>query len=181
MNPAVTWTFLRLGKVRPADAIVYTAAQVSGGVIGMAVAGLALGPRLAEVGWVATLPGAEGVGVAFAAEALISFLLMGVVLLLSNAPSLAWLTPWAAGTLVAAFITLEAPLSGMSINPARTVASAVFAGRWDAFWVYLLAPPLGMLAAAELFVRARGLAGVLCAKLDHRGDHPCPFLCRMHG
>src|SRR3989304_987347 len=82
-----------------------------------------------------------------------SFLLMTVVLAASNTPRLARRTGLFAGVLVAAYITVEAPLSGMSLNPARTFASALPASVWTAFWVYLAAPPLGMLLAAELYAR----------------------------
>jgi aquaporin Z len=53
--------------------------------------------------------------------------------------------------LIAVFITFEAPYSGMSMNPARTFASAIIAAQWKSFWLYCIAPPLGMLMA-ELFV-----------------------------
>ena len=51
-----------------------------------------------------------------------------------------------AGALVALYIIFEAPLSGMSMNPARTVASALPAHVWTDAWIYFLAPPLGMLS-----------------------------------
>jgi aquaporin Z len=75
--------------------------------------------------------------------------------------------------MVAVNISLVAPLSGMSMNPARTLASAVPAGAWEAIWIYFTAPPLGMLLAAELW-RRRGLAGG-CAKLQHDSHVRCIF------
>ena len=57
---------------------------------------------------------------------------MGVVLIASNTPRLARLTGFFAGALIAIYIALEAPLSGMSMNPARTFASAVPSGNWTA-------------------------------------------------
>lgn len=179
MNPAVTVTFLRLGKIRPADAALYVVFQVLGGIGGMGLATLLLGARLADPGvrWVATRPGPGGALVAFSAEAVLSFLLMSTVLHFSSHPRLSTWTPWAAGTLVALFIAFEAPLSGMSINPARSLASALFARRWDAYWVYLAAPLLGMLAAAELRVRLYGLRSVWCAKLHHHNHRRCIFRC----
>jgi aquaporin Z len=73
----------------------------------------------------------------------------------------------AAGVLVASFILVEAPLSGMSMNPARSLASAVPARQFDAFWLYCVAPPLGMLFAAELRRRVCTGSDVHCAKIDH--------------
>ena len=78
-------------------------------------------------------------------------------------------------------ITLEAPLSGMSMNPARTFGSALSAQVWTALWVYFLAPPLGMLLAAELYVRWHGVHRVLCAKLHHHNTRRCIFHCDYAG
>ena len=108
---------------------------------------------------------------------LISFLLMTVVLAVSNTRRLAHFTGLFAGTLVATYISLEAPLSGMSMNPARTVGSAFHAGQWTALWVYFTAPPLGMLAAAELYRRLPGAPQIFCAKLHHDNDKRCIFRC----
>lgn len=183
INPAVTLTFLRLGKVRPPDAALYAIFQLAGAAAGVGLCALLFGGRLADpaVAYVATLPGEGGPAVAFAAEAVISFILMSTVLLFSNHPRLMRFTPLAAGTLVGLFITLEAPLSGMSMNPARTMASALYAGRWDSFWLYVAAPLLGMLAAAELHLRVKGATGTWCAKLHHANSRRCIFLCTAPG
>jgi aquaporin Z len=162
MNPSLTLTFLRLGKIARPDACFYVVAQFIGAVIGITAAATLIGPALGspEVNYVATTPGARGSGAAFAAELAISFVLMLTVLLASNTVRLARFTPLLVGALIATYITLEAPLSGMSMNPARTFG-----------------PPLGMLMAAELFVRARGTRSVLCAKLHHLNDRRCIFHC----
>ncbi len=55
-----------------------------------------------------------------------------------------------AGFLLLAYITFESPLSGMSLNPARSVASAIPARSWKAIWIYFVTPPLAMLLAAWL-------------------------------
>ena len=102
---------------------------------------------------------------------------MSVVLNASNSARWASLTGVFAGILVALYISLEAPLSGMSMNPARTFASA-FSGRiWNALWIYFTAPTLGMLLAAELYLRTRGKSAVFCAKLHHDNDQRCIFRC----
>jgi aquaporin Z len=82
-----------------------------------------------------------------------------------------------AGCLVVTYISIEAPISGMSMNPARTFASALPAHLWTAFWVYLTAPPMGMLLAAECYVQINGLQRVLCAKLHHQNNTRCIFRC----
>ena len=177
MNPAITLTFTRLGKVAPVDALAYVAAQFAGGIGGVLVAGMALGGLLAhpDVGYAATVPGRWGAPVAFLAEAGISCLLVLVVLAVSNHPRWAAYTGVCAGLLVASYITFEAPLSGMSMNPARTFGSALFAGNWTALWIYFTAPLLGMLAAAQLYLVRRGRQAVACAKLHHQNTKRCIF------
>ena len=177
-NPATTLTFWWLGKIATPDALAYVIAQVVGGVTGVVVASIALGAALADpaVNYVVTQPGAAGSAAAFVAEVVISFVLMSAVLGVSNSPRLAPFTGLVAGVLVTLYITVEAPLSGMSMNPARSVASAAPAQSWSALWIYLAAPPLGMLLAAETYVRRAGL--VYCAKLHHDDASRCIFRCR---
>lgn len=178
-NPATTLTFWRLGTIETRDAVAYAIAQVGGGLLGVLAASAVLGAVLAhpDVRYVATVPGGGGPAVAFAAEIAMAFVLMSAVLHFANDAALARFTGLAAGTLVALFITVEAPLSGMSLNPARSLASAVPANAWDAFWIYLVAPPLGMVAAAEIYVHRYGARAIYCAKLQHDGG-PCRFRCR---
>lgn len=178
-NPAVTLTFLRLGKIAPLDAAGYVVSQFAGGISGVFVAWVFLGDLLSDstVNFVATLPGRYGVGAAFAAEVIISFIMMSMILYISNSRRLSHLTPFFAGGLVTAYIAIESPISGMSMNPARTTASAAFSGDWNAVWLYFVAPTVAMLLAAEVFLRTRGLKSVLCAKLDHHGPARCIFNC----
>ena len=180
INPSVTLTFFRLGKVEPWDAIYYMLAQFTGAVIGLLVVAAALGTPLAHpsVNYVATLPGERGPVLAFVAEVFISFLLMSVVLRVSNVPALNRYTGLFAGALVATYIALEAPVSGMSMNPARTFASALPGQLWMWLWIYFTAPPLGMLLAAETYVRLKGAHRVYCAKFHHENDKRCIFRCR---
>jgi aquaporin Z len=177
MKPATTLTFLRLGKVQPWDAIFYIAAQFVGGILGVALSKKLLGNIIAHpsVSYVVTVPGSAGVVIAFLAEAMISWGLMFMVLWSSNTPQIARFTGLFAGTLVFLYITFEAPFSGMSINPARTVASAVPSGIWTASWLYFAAPILGMFLAAETYGATIGLNHVSCAKLNHQTHRRCIF------
>lgn len=180
-NPAVTLAFFRLGKIAGWDAAFYVLAQFAGAVAGVALAGAVLGRTVLgdpTVNYVATVPGELGVTTAFAAEAAISFLLMLTVLLVSNTRRLNRYTALFAGTLVALYIAFEAPLSGMSMNPARTLGSALPGEIWTALWLYFTAPPLGMLLAAEVYVRFKGASAVLCCKLHHENGERCIFRCR---
>ena len=180
-NPVVTLTFLRLGKIAPSDAAFYVAFQFIGGVLGVLLAWLLLGDLLAEsaVNFAATVPGPYGVLAAFLAEIVIAFVMMTMILWTSNSARWSQFTPYFAGLFVAFYIAVESPVSGMSMNPARTFSSAAVSGTWTAWWIYFVAPPLAMLAAAEVFVRVRGLRSVYCAKLHHHNNKPCIFNCRF--
>lgn len=180
MNPALTLTFLALGKVAPWDALFYVVAQFAGGLAGVALSGLVIGPPLAHasINYVVTVPGPSGPWIAFGAEFAISFLLVAIVLNVSNSRRTTRFTPWVAGFLVASYISIEAPLSGMSMNPARTVGSALPAGVWTAIWVYFLAPPIAMLSAGQLYLHFRGAHRVFCAKYHHHNGQRCIFRCR---
>ncbi|MFM9835849.1 MAG: MIP/aquaporin family protein, partial [Methylophilaceae bacterium] len=180
-NPAVTLTFLRLGKIAPWDAFFYIVAQFVGGIAGVKVASFLLGMVLIadpNVNYVVTLPGIPGVKWAFIAEMVISFFLMLMVLFISNNKRLNAYTPLFVGALITLYITFEAPISGMSMNPARTFGSALPAGIWTDIWIYFIAPPIGMLLAAETYLILKGRHAVLCCKLHHENNQPCIFHCR---
>lgn len=177
LNPAMTFTFYRLGKMEFWDVIFYGITQFAGASAGVIIATFLLlgAPGNPTIRYAATFPGMYGAGVAFIAEAAISFALMLTILIVSNHDLLSRYTPYFVGALYAIFITLETPLSGMSMNPARTFGSALRGSYWRAAWVYFLAPTLGMLVAAELFLWMRSGIGPYCAKLHHANDKRCIF------
>jgi len=177
INPSTTLTFFRLGKVAKWDALFYIAAQFFGGALGAIAAALLLSPLAAHpsVNYVVTTPGTAGALVAFGTEIVITFVLMTVILYVSNNQKLHKLTGLCAGLLVTTYITIEAPISGMSMNPARTFASAIAGNHWSALWVYFTAPLIGMLSAAEIYVRQQGTSRVACAKLHHENSQRCIF------
>jgi aquaporin Z len=174
INPAFTWTFFRLGRVRGRDALAYTAGQFAGGSLGVLLVSALLGPLFLAppVGAVATVPGPGGLALTFACELGISAVMMFMVLTLGRS-RLARHTPFFVGALIFIYIAFEAPLSGMSMNPARSLASAWPGGTWRGLWVYFTAPVAGMFLAAELFLATAPNQG--CAKLLHQ--LPCIF-CR---
>jgi aquaporin Z len=181
-NPAVTFTFCRLGKVAWWDAVFYCAAQFLGATAGVALASLVLegAPAHKAVRYAATLPGIHGEAfyvntIAFIAELAISFVLMTAILFASNHAVLAPYTHYFAALLVALYIAFESPLSGMSTNPPRTFGPAVYANYWHTLWIYFVAPSLGMLAAAQAFLLARARKAPYCAKLHHHNDKRCIF------
>jgi aquaporin Z len=178
-NPAVTLTFWRLGKVKNWDAAFYIIAQFIGAIAGVIAVTLFVREAISHptVNYVATLPGMRGVIVAFLAELVIAFVLMSIVLWVSNTPYIARYTGLFAGALVATYITLESPLSGMSMNPARTFGSAFVGHIWTGLWIYFTAPVIAMQVAAFVYLRSK--RPVYCAKYHHHNSQRCIFNCRF--
>jgi len=177
INPSTTLTFYRLGKVAEWDALFYVTSQFIGAILGALIGARVLSTWAAHpaVNFVITAPGPAGALAAFVAEIVITFILMTVILQVSNHSKFHKLTGICAGALVAIYITFEAPISGMSMNPARSFASAFSGNSWAALWVYFTAPMIGMLGAAEVYIRRRNNPAVGCAKLHHDNAQRCIF------
>lgn len=145
INPSVTIVRYWLHDISLRDAIFYTIFQFVGGTAGLYLVYLLFpqGINAPSVNYIITIPGKSGTAVAFIAEMGISFLLIMVVLFTEKG-KLSKYTAYFVSALIAVFITFEAPYSGMSMNPARTFASAIVAGQWNDFWLYCIAPTLGM-------------------------------------
>jgi aquaporin Z len=175
MNPAVTLTFLRLGKIHPWDAFFFALAHFVGGLLGVLLVARLLGGVFtgAPVNYAATMPGPPGPWVALVAEIAIAALLILTILTVSNTPRIARYAGLCAGVLVASYISIEAPLSGMSMNPARSFASAAPALMWQHFWIYLVAPVIGMLCGAQIYLLLGTRARIGCAKLVHPLNQRC--------
>ena len=179
MNPAFTLSFLRLGKIKPRDALGYMAGQFVGGAAGMMLAGFMFGPIVATppVHFIATIPGTDGVAAAWAGECVISFILVATVLLVNQFPALVTRTGLFCGALIALFVIFEAPLSGFSMNPARTFGSAIVGNIWTAWWIYFTAPVVGMLGAVEVHRVLTDDLSRLCLRLNHSIKHTTLHPC----
>ncbi|GAA4016084.1 aquaporin [Hymenobacter fastidiosus] len=155
INPAVTLAFWQLGKMRRADVFWYILAQAGGGLGATLLLKVVLGTCLGHprINFTVTQPGPGGAGLAFAAEFGISFVLMLVLLLSLHSARLRKATGWFVGVLITGYIIWETPYSGMSLNPARSLASAVAARNFADLWLYLVAPPAAMGLATVFFQR----------------------------
>jgi aquaporin Z len=173
MNPAVTLSFLRLGKITSRHATGYIVAQTLGAILGVYLVWAAFGSwfSMPPISFNTTVPGSGGALRAFLAELCMSAVLMLTLLASASRPRLAAYTGILAGTLICAFILLALPISGMSINPARSLASAIPANQWTSFWIYIFAPILGMQLATVLFAVSVPIAP--CAKLCHSATQRC--------
>ncbi len=185
INPAVTWTFFRLGKIKLWDALFYTLAQFAGAILAAQLMKAMLREWYAHpsVNYTVTVPGRETIGteLAFVAEFIISFVLMFVMLVAINSERLEKLAGLFAGLLIGVYLIVEAPFSGMSLNPARTFGSALAAGQWSGWWIYFTAPPLAMLLAGEVYRRLSKGQMKGCAKLYHCQDKHCIFCDHKEG
>ena len=153
INPAVTLSFLRMGKMCPWDVLFFILFQIVGGVLAVYVMQLILRGKLVSppVNSVATVPAAGRVA-ALITEFLIAFITMTMVTFTSHHEKLKNYTRIFAGCLVCTWVIVAGPISGFGMNPARSFASALPANIWTAFWIYLFAPIAGMLLATEFFV-----------------------------
>lgn len=144
LNPAVTIGFWAAGRMTAREVKPYLLAQVTGALAASGLLRL-LFPAHPTLG--ASLP-AGPAWQSFVLEAVLTWLLMLVILSVSTGAKEKGIT---AGIAVGAVIALEAlfagPISGASMNPARSLAPAVVSGHLSAVWLYLLAPVVGALAA----------------------------------
>lgn len=153
INPAVTIAMWRLGKIDAHDALFYIFSQFVGGVVAVQIAGLILGQGYSSHGvdYVVTSPGPDGVAAAFVAEGIIAFVLMMVIMWALSDKKREKFAGLMIALLLGFYLVVEEPFSGMSLNPARSFASAFAAREWGDLWIYFVAPISATLAAAELF------------------------------
>jgi aquaporin Z len=169
INPSVTLAFWVHGKMHRQDAIGYVIAQFLGSTFGAILLVLVWGKYASSVYNGMTLPGAGyALWFVFLAEVLMTFLLViSIFLFVSNRCLMRW-TPLMTWLLVAAMVWLGAPISGTSLNSARSVGPALVTGLWRDQWLYCTAPPIGALLAVAMFRRlSRGKRDVLSGKLFH--------------
>ncbi len=143
INPAVTFGFWVMKKMQGTRAAGYVLAQCIGAVLG-ALPLLLWGGIGRSVDYGATIPGAGfGLWGALAGEILTTFALVVGLLLFIGHKRLAQWTPLLFPFLYAVMVYLEAPISGTSTNPARSLGPAVISGMWQGWWIYLVGPIVG--------------------------------------
>ena len=153
VNPAVTLAFWVAGRFPGRRVLPYVGAQLAGAALGSLLVKLIAGPG-SDLG--ATRP-AHGAGPALGIETFLTFWLLLVILRVTSGPKESGLL---AGLAISSTVALEAlvagPLTGASMNPARSLAPALLSGVWTNWWVYVLGP----------------LAGALLAVAVHKGLQP---------
>ncbi len=169
INPSVSIMRWRLGQLSLENLFWYCIFQCLGGLCGVLTMRFFLGDiqRLPPVNDVITVPGS---GImwweAALVEIFIGFLMISMVLFLSDYEKLEKKIPYFAALLVGLFVYFAGPVSGFGMNPARTLASALPSGIYTDFWIYMLCPTIGMLASAELYIRIKKKKPKVDFKLD---------------
>ena len=176
INPSVSLAFWARGKMHLHDLAGYIAGQILGSVLGAVLLVMVWGHYAATVNYGMTLPGAGyRLWFVFAAELIMTLgLVFAIFAFVSSRRLMRW-TPLMTWLVVAGMVWLGAPISGTSLNPARSFGPALVRWFWQSQWLYWIAPPLGGLLAVGLFRLAAAERKVLTAKLFHVADYPCIF------
>lgn len=151
INPAVTFGFWIMGKMKPPIAASYIIAQMAGAVLGCLPL-LVWGSTGRSVAFGATVPGkGYTVWAALAGEIVTSFCLAATLFIFIGYRKLRHYTPAAIPFLYAIMVPLETPISGTSTNPARTFGPAIISGEWSGWWIYWIGPLLGAFLSVVVF------------------------------
>ncbi len=153
LNPAVTLGFWFARRLPTADIVPYVASQLVGALTASVLVRLLLGPHR-TLG--ATLPSGS-TGQSFFLEIVLTFLLMFTILnVATGAKEKGAIAGLAIGAVVGFAALFGGPISGASMNPARSIAPALVSGQLQLLWVYLIAPALGSCIAVVLCRCSRG-------------------------
>lgn len=150
-NPAVTAAFLAAGQLRPRRAAAYVVTQCAAAFAASLTVYALLGDHALLGATQPRDPSSLGVARVFALELLLTFFLMTVIFCVATGPKE---TGILAGIAIGGTVGLEAlfagPITGASMNPARSLGPALVAGHLDHLWLYLTAPPAGSLLAVPV-------------------------------
>jgi aquaporin NIP len=154
INPAVTIAFTLTRHFPAREAVAYIAAQCAG-AIGAALLLLAVWPsQPGELG--ATLPNVAA-GSALVYEATLTALLMFVIMAVAtDTRAVGGAAAIAIGGTIGVDALFGGPVTGASMNPARSLGPALVGGTWVDFWVYVVGPVLGAAAGAAAYQLIRG-------------------------
>jgi aquaporin Z len=157
LNPAVSLGLVVAGRFPMKDLPAYVAAQVMGGAAGAGVLffiasgapGFDVSHGFASNGFGAHSPGGYSAGAGFAAEVVLTFGFLFVILGATDARAPQAFAPIAIGLALTLVHLVGIPVTNLSVNPARSTATALFVGGWalEQLWFFWLAPLLGAVAA----------------------------------
>lgn len=153
INPAVTFGLLVGGEIKLRDALSYWVVQLLGGIVGALVLRFMIaGTEFAGNGLGATTL-APGVGVlaGFIIELVLTFFLMNTIYNTAVSNKAGQMAPLAIGLTLVFCILMGGPLTGASLNPARTLGPAIASGNFADLWLYFAGPLAGAGLAALLY------------------------------
>jgi MIP family channel proteins len=154
INPAVTLAFTLTRHFPARDAIAYVAAQLAGATVAALLLLAVWTDKPAKLG--ATVP-SVGDGSALLYEAVLTAFLMFVIMAVAtDTRAVGAAAAIAIGGTVGLDALFGGPVTGASMNPARSFGPALAAGEWHAFWVYLVGPIVGAAAGALAYQAVRG-------------------------
>jgi aquaporin Z len=171
INPVVTLGFWLIGRLKTPYALGYVISQFAGAVLG-SLPLLAWGDMGCSVAYGATVPGTGyGAGWALFGETTTTFFLIAGLFFFLRQRRLRPFTPALFPVLYAVMVFAEAPISGTSTNPARSLGPSVISGVWHDWWVYWLGPLMGTLLGAAFYriTNPNKLLTIDVAKLYHFG------------
>lgn len=156
-NPAVTVAFALARHFPPREALAYVAAQVTGATLAALLLLAAWPDEPASLG--ATVP-SVGAGTAFLYEVVLTaFLMFVITAVATDTRAVGAAAAIAIGGTVGLDALFGGPITGASMNPARSFGPALASGTWTDFWIYLAAPLIGAAIGvfAYEFVRGRSI------------------------
>jgi aquaporin Z len=172
INPAVTLGFRFMRKLEWRVAVGYIVAQLIGGIVGC-VPLLAWGALGRSVSFGATTPGAGYSTLsALLGEVATTFTMVALLTLFLGFRRIRPFTPAIFPPLYSVMVFLEAPISGTSTNPARSLGPSVVSGEWAGWWIYWVGPLIGMslaLVACSFLASRIEVAKIYHFDSDHDG------------
>ena len=162
INPAITLAMLTAGKIKGKDAIFYIISQCIGAIIGAAIllliakgnAGYSLALNgLGQNGYGAHSPEGYSLAAAFVAEVVLTFLFLLVIFGSTSKDAPKGFAGLSIGLALVLIHLVGIPITGTSVNPARSLGPAIFAGgaALSQLWLFILAPIIGAILAAVLW------------------------------
>jgi aquaporin Z len=150
INPVVSMAFFITGKLRISTTVIYIFSQLAGGIVG-ALPLLLWGHIGQSIAYGATLPG-KGYSFwqAASGEIITTFFLITGLYIFVGHKRLRNFTPLLFPFLYAFMVYLEAPISGTSTNPARSLGPLIISGNHTGWWIYWIGPIIGMIVAVLL-------------------------------
>lgn len=159
INPAITVAMLVAGKINGKDAVGYIIVQLAGAVLGAGILyGIASGQSdfkmaewaLGSNGWGDGYLGAYSVTAAFITEAVLTFLFLYVIFNVTSKYGNSNMAGLVIGITLVLIHLVAIPITGTSVNPARSFGPAIFAGgkALTQLWLFIAAPIIGGIAAA---------------------------------